>query len=497
MALLSANIERLFVSILIFLFVSQPADSFASGKLRPQVGIIDEVKGAPDVLRYPVSVIDDALKARAQAEDFSIVLYKEKYWEAYSLKSGSKLYYGDVLSSGSSSKMVLTLKDGFKIVMAKNTKIRITPRFLTQSQKSTFGSWVYLLGGRMRAYFKKNSESSETKFRSRTIALGVRGTDFVFETGTDKSRVLTIEGLVEVRSVDKEEAEAFEKLSQGYVRGNEKELSQEVKVLESIKPKKGVLLSKAEKIDLETTPFETELKVEKIKRSDLQAINDIAKDLKIAEKDLVETINSEEVPARAPEPLPIERASSLQKTLSLRLGIGNAGIDSQDFEAKGGGLGLEIKYRPFKYVFFDLGIMSGSWDMRDSPDANSEEILRLVSKRYTHYTFGMGIRYIWWDYLSLSLAATYLSNRQLKYENQFGRFYDLRVDSVVILRLEISYNIWKNLELFVTLGGNDTQGQLEITDPDGSLNDDRIDLQLNFFQIGLGWAVDSPDIFSD
>ena len=114
-------------AIILICFI--PNLSFAD-KFKLAIGTVSEVKGAPDVLREPSKNLTQEMKTKAKADGYATVLYNNAYWKAYPVIPGSKIFYGDVLSSGPESKMVITLHDGFKIILAKNTKVRLTPNFI-------------------------------------------------------------------------------------------------------------------------------------------------------------------------------------------------------------------------------------------------------------------------------------------------------------------------------------------------------------------------------
>ena len=109
--------------------------------------------------------------------------------------------------------MILVLKDGFKIVLDKNTTVRLTPDFVKNKGQKKGNSWLQILSGVIRAKVlkkKTKKRTIKTKFRSRSMAMGVRGTDFVFSNINSQSKISTIRGKVEVKKVSLEEAEVFD-----------------------------------------------------------------------------------------------------------------------------------------------------------------------------------------------------------------------------------------------------------------------------------------------
>ena len=141
---------KLNLILVIFIFFANP---ILGKSVKPRIGVIKELKGAPDVLRMPSKELTDELKNRSQQEGFAIVLFEDMYWESHPAKLGIPLYYGDLLSSGLESEMVITLNDGFELILSIDTKIRLSPNFIKRERASGVGGWVNLIHGKVRAYF--------------------------------------------------------------------------------------------------------------------------------------------------------------------------------------------------------------------------------------------------------------------------------------------------------------------------------------------------------
>ena len=74
--------------------------TFAQNKqIRVSVGTVMETKGAPNILRNPREKLPEEHKL-GRSKGFIYALYRGKYWESSEILVGSKIYYGDVLSSG-------------------------------------------------------------------------------------------------------------------------------------------------------------------------------------------------------------------------------------------------------------------------------------------------------------------------------------------------------------------------------------------------------------
>lgn len=110
-------------------------------------------------------------------------------------KDGDMLTTGDAITTGSDGEAYLELPDGSEIKMAPNSKIIIFAGVHCQIEhggiKVEFGKlWVKM---------KKILGSKKYELISPCIALGLRGTEFTVETGTDADIVKVYEGTVEVK----------------------------------------------------------------------------------------------------------------------------------------------------------------------------------------------------------------------------------------------------------------------------------------------------------
>jgi len=140
-----------------------------------------------------------------------IIQFQELHWEAGPLLNGSRLYYGDYVLTRSNAVVTVDLQDGMKLSIVPGTSIRISRTELLQKKKTVVEKWITLFNGKVRAMVEQKRKDAEyTKFRTQSLAMGVRGTDFVIEGAGSQSKVLTIEGEVAVRPVSAEENNAFE-----------------------------------------------------------------------------------------------------------------------------------------------------------------------------------------------------------------------------------------------------------------------------------------------
>ena len=508
------NSWRFMSQLLVLVIIIHIQAPQATAKARSLVGVIKEVKGAPDVLRNPQPEVSDKLKKNSKTKGYTIVLYKKRYWEAYPLKPGLKIYHGDVLSSGNNSKMVLKLKDGFQIIMAKNTKVRITPRFIKEDSSS--GSWLNLISGKLRAYLKsERKNSSKTYFRSKTMAMGVRGTDFVFSVKDKKSQLVTIEGEVAARQISPEESQAFEKTAQAYVDQKPEILSKESAALKKVPKEKPVAVTRGQKVEATEPPSPKELqklesilgaeqaaaavksaavfKVQAAANTDLVALKDITSDIKEFKKDNAEGEKDLEklIAEDKKAPRPVKELSPIWRPISLRFGGENLTATNQNtkVEIRGGGLSLGVDYRPFKYGFFSATFTTGTWEL-DTQQSNNMYVFEnphVLNDSYNHMSLGGGLRYVMMDSLSLGLALTYIGEREVIYEQSPGSYVSVEFDSITVVRIEVAYNVWRDMEIYLSMGGGTGTAYVNNFGSNSPNFDFKQEYDLNYFKVGASW----------
>ncbi|SMF06851.1 FecR family protein [Pseudobacteriovorax antillogorgiicola] len=483
---------------LLVTYVGGPALAKDKG-VRPVVGVIKEVKGAPDVLRDPTPAVTTELKQRSKNQGFAIVLYKKKYWEAFPLKSGLKIYYGDVLSSGRTSKMVLELIDGFKIVMAKDTRVRLTPRFV-EDQSGSGSTWLNLLGGKVRAYLLGNRKETRTGFRSRSMVLGVRGTDFVFSVKDKKSQLITIEGDVAARPVSEKEAETFESIAEAYVEKKENQdvISQKIEELKDTQVAEPVSVKRGQKVEVREPaeggdspdPAEKALEpfaVAPAESQDLETVKDITEDIQELKADQNDQSLDKLIEDRRLDE-PSQDFLAQFKTFSFRIGLENISSDGEGYLIESGGVSLGVEYRPFKYGFASLSFTSGDYKVSINDNNNME----YLTESYDKLMLSIGARYVIWDSLSVGLALSYLGGHQFIFRDPQQKVILVDFDSTTLTRLQLAYNFWQDAEVFLSMGGSNRAARLEsIESPQGGDSQHgsrKVDFETGFFRIGLGWA---------
>jgi hypothetical protein len=159
---------------------------------------VAKVAGNVQVLRNPRAA---PLTERAMPQGASQAKFSDKFWESYDLVQGSQVYYGDLLSASSEGKTQMRLVSGFKIVLAPNAKLRITRQLLDKQVNSPRPKTIVdLIIGSLRARSQPDAVESDTEFRSRTMVMGARGTDFSIIAMPQETQIAVVEGEVAVRN---------------------------------------------------------------------------------------------------------------------------------------------------------------------------------------------------------------------------------------------------------------------------------------------------------
>lgn len=183
------------VWICLHLALAAPALGAAepAGKVAKVTGVVQALRNPSKAAKPPKT------EAAAQAK------YANQYWEATPLKEGSAVEFGDVLSASPQGKTQIQLDSGFNVILAPNAKLRLSRAI---AGRLSTGSVVDLLSGAMRAVSRDAADEQGTTFKTRTIVMGVRGTDFSVVAFPRETEVVVVEGAVAVRNMLSPEAAA-------------------------------------------------------------------------------------------------------------------------------------------------------------------------------------------------------------------------------------------------------------------------------------------------
>jgi hypothetical protein len=469
---------------------------------RPMVGIVKEVKGAPDVLRDPSDKLSDDMKTKARRDGYRAVLYKAQYWKAYPLRSGLPIYYGDILSSGHKAKMALSLEDGFQIILAKNTKVRVTPNFVKKHKSSLIQHWIHLLSGKIRAYILEKSQTKpKTNFRSRSMALGVRGTDFFFSVDGDHSKLVTIEGHVAARSVSAVEAELYDTAANAYLSDDQNELANSISRLNQLPAESSVMVTSGEKIEHRATESDSPdsepaiLQAEALTQPEIAELRAVGTNIKSISnnknlQDLDKTVTKGE-PANT-----INTAqTAVHQPFSARAAIEGLNVTYDNTEFNGSGLSLGIDYRPWKYFFASISYTRGQWHLSKlaAEYGGDMDQFTIDSKSYQHLAAGFGARMFFSENWSIGVGMSLISGRTFKMSDPNGRQLEFDIEPTGLIRLELTYNFYNDATLILGLGGGSTKAELKTKGFNGpsSYYHERVDVEQGYSKIGLGWNFGS------
>ena len=294
--------------------------------------------------------------------------------------------------------MVLRLDDGFKIILDRNSKVRVTPSFIKLQKSSIILRWIQLLSGKIRAnIINENKRRIDTKFRTNTVSMGVRGTDFAIIHEDGKSQVITIEGEVAVKNVSTEEDQVFEKLSEAAISGNMEQAEVLSSDLGQLTPSedKEIIVEKCEIVEALTPPAPEVLATmdeaqqkklidmtkisspKPVNRQEIAQVKELTRDLELAEdsnqKKAVEEIieKIEQKDTQKEDQLVAKKEAFFNKRFSIGFAVFGdnfrSTIYSGQTEYQSGGHAFIFEYRPYPFLSLEfatgkMGFEISSWD---------------------------------------------------------------------------------------------------------------------------------------
>ena len=183
--------------------------------------------------------------------------------------------------------------------------------------------------------------------------------------------------------------------------------------------------------------------------------------------------------------------SPIWRPISLRFGGENLTATNQNtkVEIRGGGLSLGVDYRPFKYGFFSATFTTGTWEL-DTQQSNNMYVFEnphVLNDSYNHMSLGGGLRYVMMDSLSLGLALTYIGEREVIYEQSPGSYVSVEFDSITVVRIEVAYNVWRDMEIYLSMGGGTGTAYVNNFGSNSPNFDFKQEYDLNYFKVGASW----------
>ncbi|MBL7663663.1 MAG: FecR domain-containing protein [Bacteriovoracaceae bacterium] len=157
-------------------------------------GVIVKIKGKSELFTQPSKTLS--------AGQTQKVLFEGLYYSVEPIKLGTKVTPGSVVRTGADAKLRLVYKNGDQVTVGPATSYQIiVGAKKTEDEKSS----IKLMYGAIRSVVSKEGPRSGMNVKTRTAAMGVRGTDFfISQRGSSgNTRVAVLRGEVEVKPKDK------------------------------------------------------------------------------------------------------------------------------------------------------------------------------------------------------------------------------------------------------------------------------------------------------
>jgi hypothetical protein len=178
---------------------------FSLTTLASNVGTVIKKQGKAELLSDPSKSITGTGKK---------VLYEGIYYNLKKVRPGTKIKNGNILRTGSKSKVKIVYKNGDQFNIGEGTAYQINWKKgkSTESKAST----VNLIYGSLRGIISKKGPRNTLRVKSKNAVMGVRGTDFHFnQKGTSgETSISVLRGKVDVSEVEK--PEKVVKVQQGF-----------------------------------------------------------------------------------------------------------------------------------------------------------------------------------------------------------------------------------------------------------------------------------------
>jgi hypothetical protein len=501
------NLRRFFVTLLV-LSIQQQA--VAKSQEPVWAGTVKTQSGNPLVLRNPVKQVIPSWKQAVEEKGLMIVQFQELHWEAGPLLNGARLYYGDYILTRANAVATIMLQDGMKLSVVSGSSIRISRTELSTKKKTLIENWITIFNGKIRAMVEqKRNDGNYTKFRTHSVAMGVRGTDFVIEESGTESKVLTIEGEVAVRQVSSEENAAFEVLNKGLAAPEDKAemtraadlLAKSAAAAPEVFVKKGMKVEAVAANNADVKSVAAKLVTTQISKQEVQSLKEMNSSLGglsgEAENqnlsDLVAEVESKDVGEKMAEALPraapvaVVRHSVWASATSLTYDVRYSENDYIALRS----LGASVDYRYSPWRFLDIGFhisylpnfsteYEGDTSSYSEVDVEGGVILAAVraaaKAQLGAFTGGIGF--------SL-LRSSSIEMRFASYQDAHARF---EMEYQPMLSLFLGYTLKDKIQLGLEIGGTDVQFRAESSDDRNYLVDTNPEQGVSILRLGAGWG---------
>lgn len=124
------------------------------------------------------------------------VSYNKRYYHVKRARRGDKIENGNLIQTGKASRVRLVYRNGDQVLISPETVYQIT-----WNEDKRTPPKAELVMGKIRAMVRKNGPRAKMQVKTRTAAMGVRGTDFFVDarTKSGESKVTVLRGKVAVK----------------------------------------------------------------------------------------------------------------------------------------------------------------------------------------------------------------------------------------------------------------------------------------------------------
>lgn len=158
--------------------------------VQTHVGVLTKLYGDVQILYNP---------SKNKKGDGPHAFYDNLYYTFKKAVIGDKVSVGSIIKTGDSSRAKIVYNNGDQFIISSRSFYRV--RLDAQNKKvQPIGEVVF---GALRAIISHNGPRSNMQFRTRSLSMGVRGTDFCIlsSTATGASGVIVLRGKVEVKPI--------------------------------------------------------------------------------------------------------------------------------------------------------------------------------------------------------------------------------------------------------------------------------------------------------
>lgn len=274
---------------LLLLFLSFTTNIFA--KKSKQIATITKKIGPVKILSNPSKEI----KGKGPH-----VLYDGLYYKVKKAKRGDTLDYGNVIQTGKISRARLIYENGDQISLGRSSSYKVTWNSSVEQNKPV----IDVLFGTIRATIMKGGDRSDLKVKTKSMTMGVRGTDFhVYARGkTGGSQVSVLRGIVAINRPSEKKAKPIEipagfsadipetpKIAKKEKKKAPTKLGKKV-IKKKIFPLPKIVLRKTTKQDLIVIQKSSKIRVIKTKKQKEKPVTALDRKIALLEKKAVETV---------------------------------------------------------------------------------------------------------------------------------------------------------------------------------------------------------------